>query len=190
MQKIDPQLIGFDIDGVVADTASSFLHLAKEIHGINTFRLEDITEFDVAKCLPIPAEIVDGIFNILLENPIDADLQPMPHAVSVLSELSEKAPLTFITARPHKKPIEDWLRHVLGEKIYKKSKLIAMGDHDGKYNYIMKMGLDYFVDDRAETCIDLDRLGLTPLVYEQPWNQGRHQLQTVDSWLTIRELCS
>lgn len=44
MKKIDQNLIGFDIDGVVADTAEAFLRLARERHGIDEFSVEQITE--------------------------------------------------------------------------------------------------------------------------------------------------
>lgn len=110
MQKIDPRLIGFDIDGVVADTVEAFLRLGRERHGIGPFTPSQITDFEVAKCLPIEPAIIDAIFAELLENPIDADLQPMPGSVAALTALSQRAPLTFITARPLHQPIEDWLR--------------------------------------------------------------------------------
>ncbi len=189
MKKIDPHLIGFDIDGVVADTAEAFLRLARERHGIMEYSLEQITEFEVAKCLPIAPAIIDRIFADLLEDPIDADLRPMTDAVSVLTALSRVAPLTFITARPLHHPIAQWLERALGTATFGQVRLIAMGDHDQKAPYLKELGLRYFVDDRAETCLALERQGFTPLVFAQPWNQGRHHLPTVSCWQEIRELC-
>jgi uncharacterized HAD superfamily protein len=61
MDKIDPALIGFDIDGVVADTGGSFIRIAKEEFGMNSISLEDITSFDVAACLDVDQEIIDDI---------------------------------------------------------------------------------------------------------------------------------
>nr|MBF0223395.1 hypothetical protein [Desulfobulbaceae bacterium] len=125
-----------------------------------------------------------------MKNPIEADLKPMLGAVEVLTELSKKAPLSFITARPLKEPIAEWLEWVLGPKVYKNTRLIAMGDHDGKPAFIKNLGLRYFIDDRAETCIELAyHLESCPLVYTQPWNQGRHNLDMVDSWSTIQKIC-
>ncbi|MCK5228099.1 MAG: hypothetical protein KAK02_07820, partial [Desulfobulbaceae bacterium] len=49
--------------------------------------------------------------------------------------------------------------------------------------------LKYFVDDRAQTCIMLDQEGITPYVFSQPWNRGRHELETVKDWRGIRALC-
>ena len=190
MKKIDPNLIAFDIDGVVADTVKAFLRLAKERHGISEFTAAHITEFDVAKCLPIAPEIIDAIFATLLENPIEADLQPMPDAVAVLTALSRWAPLTFITARPLHQPISDWLKHILGPTTFKRIRLIAMGDHDNKSAYLKELGLQYFIDDRAETCVSLKEQGFSPVVFSQPWNRGQHQLPSVTSWREIEALCS
>jgi len=189
MQKITPNLIGFDIDGVVADTVEAFFRLAKERHGINEYTAAQITEFDVARCLPIAPAIIDGIFASLLEDPIDADLQPMPDSVSVLTTLSRFAPLTFITARPLRRPIEEWLELILGPVTFSRVRLVAMGDHDNKAAYLKDLGLHYFIDDRAETCLGLKQQGFSPIVFSQPWNQGRHHLPSVASWREIEALC-
>lgn len=189
MQKIAPNLIGFDIDGVVADTAEAFFRLARLRHGISEFTAAHITEFDVAKCLPIAPTIIEAIFATLLEDPIDADLQPMPDSVNILNALSLRAPLTFITARPQHQPVADWLRQILGPAAFSRSRLIAMGDHDNKAAYLRDLGLHYFVDDRAETCVNLKEQGFFPIVFNQPWNQGRHQLPSISSWREIEALC-
>jgi hypothetical protein len=31
-------------------------------------------------------------------------------------------------------------------------------------------------------------MAITPLVFSQPWNRGRHDLQSVESWLEIHAL--
>lgn len=190
MKKISPALIGFDIDGVVADTVEAFFRLAKQLHGIDEFTAAHITEFDVVKCLPIAPEIIDAIFANLLEDPIEADMKPMPDAVSVLTTLSHYAPLTFITARPLHQPIANWLQYILGESTFSRTRLIAMGDHDNKSTYLKELGLQYFIDDRAETCVSLKEQGFSPIVFNQPWNQGQHQLPCVTSWREIEALCT
>lgn len=185
---IDPRQIGFDIDCVVADTMEAFIRLARLDYGL-TIRPEQITSFQVEQCLPMDSGIVADIFERLLVEPIEAGLKPMRYAVDVLQELSGRAPLTFITARPDRGPIADWLEHVLGADIFAAARLAAMGDHDGKADYIKAFGLSHFVDDRLETCIDLARRGITPLVYHQPWNSIGHHFDTVDGWPAIAHLC-
>ncbi len=186
--NIQPAEVGFDIDGVVADTMEAFIRLARDDYGIATILPEHITDFMVEDCLDIEPDIVDAIFARLLNEPLQAGLTPMAHAVQVLTEFADSAPLTFITARPARAPIEEWLITNLGRDIYKKTRLIATGEHDSKAEYIKEMGLKYFIDDRAQTCILLEQEDIIPIVYNQPWNAGRHNLASVDNWLAIRDM--
>jgi uncharacterized HAD superfamily protein len=186
---IHPALIGFDIDGVVADTMEAFLRLARDDHGINTISAEDITEFEVEDCLDVDLSVVENIFQRLMKEPVAAGLRPMRYAVEVLREFAGVAPLHFVTARPQKDPIEEWLRQELGPAAFRQTRLIAMGKHDNKAQYVKNLGLRYFIDDRAQTCIDLSSEGITSMVYSQPWNRGKHNLATVRDWLDIRLLC-
>jgi len=187
--QIDPRSVGFDIDGVVADTGEAFIRLARERFGIDDIRLDDITEFMVEECLDIDPATVEQIFREILEEPIAADLRPMANAMAVLRQLAKEAPLTFITARPQREPIARWLRKHLGEAEIKSARLIATGEHDRKVEHVQELGLSYFIDDRAETCILLDRAAVGAFVYQQPWNQGKHRLPVVTDWHAIRALC-
>ncbi len=187
--KIDPSRIGFDIDGVVADTMEAFIRLAAEDHAVPTIRPADITEFEVEDCLDLEPAVIRAIFTRLMQEPLAAGLKPMAHAVEVLSDLAQRAPLTFVTARPLAEPIAAWLENELGPEIFASARLVAMGEHDNKGAYIKGLGLSHFVDDRAETCVGLEAQGITPLVFSQPWNLGKHRLPTVNDWLQIRALC-
>jgi len=189
MNKINPALIGFDIDGVVADTGGAFIRIANEEYGINSISLDDITSFEVIDCLDVDQGIIDEIFIRLLDDPLTAGLQPMEDAIPVLHRFADEAPLTFITARPHEKPIARWLKHYLQPATFEKIRLVAMGVHDNKTAYIKDLGLKYFVDDRLQTCKMLANEGITPLVYNQPWNKNGHDLPTVNDWQAIHSLC-
>ncbi len=186
--SIHPGQIGFDIDGVVADTMEAFIRIAREEHGV-TVHPEQITAFQVEDCLDMDPAVVAEIFQRLLEDPLGAGLQLMPYAGRVLREFAGHAPLTFVTARPLAAPIAEWLRAMLGEEIHRQMRLIATGEHDDKTRHIKEMGIRYFVDDRAQTCLMLEEAGLSPIVFSQPWNRGRHHLPTVENWLAIRALC-
>lgn len=189
MNKINPALIGFDIDGVVADTGGAFIRIANEEYGINSISLDDITSFEVIDCLDVDQGIIEEIFIRLLDDPLTAGLQPMEDAIPVLHRFADEAPLTFITARPHEKPIARWLKHYLQPATFEKIRLVAMGVHDNKTAYIKELGLKYFVDDRLQTCKMLANEGITPLVYNQPWNKNGHDLPTVNDWQAIHSLC-
>ena len=189
LNKINPALIGFDIDGVVADTGGAFIRIAGEEYGLRNISLDDITSFEVMDCLDVDREIIEEIFSRLLDDPLHAGLQPMEDAISVLNRFADKAPLTFVTARPQKKPIARWLQYFLKPAAFENMRLVAMGEHDKKTPYIRDLGLEYFVDDRLQTCEKLAREGINPLVYNQPWNRNGHNLPTVNDWRSIRALC-
>jgi len=186
--KIEPREIGFDLDGVIANTAEAFIRIACEEHGFCSFTLEDITNFQIEQCIGMPAALVERIFNDILEDSLATRLLPMEGAVEVLGELAAKAPVTVITARHLEQPVVDWFERHFPWETRKAVRLVAMGDHDDKLRYIRDHGLKYFIDDRAETCTMLAAARIVPLVYSHPWNRNRHQLRAVESWREIRSL--
>lgn len=187
--KIDPNLLGFDFDGVIADTAETFLRLACERYRLCDVRLEDITSFEVEECLNVDPEIVRSIFLEVLLDSIGTGLKPMPGAADVLGELSERAAVTVVTARPEPGPVYAWLETVLPRSTCARINIIAMGAHDDKVRYIRQQGLTHFIDDRAETCTQLHSAGIGSIVFNHPWNKNRHNLPSVNSWQEIRSLC-
>ncbi len=187
--KIHPGQLGFDFDGVIGDIGEIFLRLACEEYGFCDLRLEDITSFEVDKCLNMEAAIVEDIFTRVLDDTVGVGMKPMSGALEVLSELAEQSTVTVITARPHSDSVHDWLEAMLPQASLPAIKVVAMGDHDDKSRYILEHGLRYFIDDRAETCLQLSKTGIQPFVFHQPWNRDRHQLPMVHSWADIRGLC-
>lgn len=187
--KIHPSRLGFDFDGVVADTAEAFIRLCCEDHGYCSFRLEDITNFEVERCLNVDLEVVEAVFTKILLNSVEVGLKPMTGAVEVLNELTQMGGVTLVTARSDPGPVEEWLGTVMPQSVCENMTIVAMGAHDNKPRYIMEHGLHCFIDDRAETCHQLNEAGIHPIVFAQPWNHGRHSFSTVSCWKDIRELC-
>lgn len=188
-RTIHPAEIGFDFDGVIADTVEAFLRIACEQYAHCGLRPEDITDFSVEHCLPMDAGIVESIFDKILHDSVGTGLQPMPGAPEVLSALTGRAHVTIITARPQAAPVYDWLQMALPVPVWRRIRVIAMGDHNDKARYIKKSGLSTFVDDRAETCLQLNKEGIHSIVFSQPWNRNRHGLPMVHNWEEIRALC-
>lgn len=186
--KINPALLGFDFDGVIADTAAIFLRLACEDYGICDFRREDIVNFEVEHCLGLDRTQADAIFTKILLDSVGTGLQPMQDAVDVLGELAEVNTISVITARPFAAPVHDWFAAFFPASTCKAINVTAMGAHDEKPRHIHEQGLQFFIDDRAETCLQLSEAGIQPFVFNQPWNHNRHQLPTVSSWRDIRGL--
>ena len=187
--KIDPGQLGFDFDGVIADIAEAFIRLACDDHNICGLKMEDITSFEVDKCLDVNEEIVEAIFLSILKDSVGTGMLPMPGSVDVITEFADLADLTVITARPFGGPVYDWLQTVLPESTLPKISVVAMGDHDDKLRYIREHNIRYFIDDRIDTCLQLHEAGIGSFVFSQPWNRNGHQLPTVNSWQEIRALC-
>lgn len=189
MTKIHPARLGFDFDGVVADTAEAFIRLSCEDYGYCSIRLEDITHFEVDLCLNMDPEVVEAVFRRILLNSVEVGLRPMAGAIKVLEELAGHAPVTLVTARPDPDPVRDWLHSVMQPAVCNNIRIVAMGAHDDKPRHVKEHGLECFIDDRAETCHQLVEAGIKPIVFSQPWNKGRHSFSTVNSWQEIRALC-
>lgn len=186
--KVLPGEIGFDLDGVIADTAAAFVRIACEEYGYCDFTVEDITTFQIEQCIGMPATLVERIFRDILEDSLAAGLTPIPGAIEVLEEMAASGPITVITARHLEQPVIDWFDHFFPRSTTRAIRLIAMGDHDDKLRHIRRYGLRYFIDDRAETCTMLAAADILPYVYSHPWNRDRHHLPTVENWWQIRAL--
>lgn len=187
--KIHPAEIGFDFDGVIADTVEAFIRIACEQYAHCGIRPEDITHFSVEQCLNMEAGIAESIFLQILNDSVGSGLLPMPGAVEVLGEMSNHGQVTIVTARPEAEPVHHWLHTVFPDPVWSSIRVVAMGDHDDKARHINNLGLTAFVDDRAETCLQLRSAGIHAIVFAQPWNRDRHSLPTVRTWADIRTLC-
>jgi len=186
--SIPIQQIGFDFDGVIADTAEVFIRLACEKYDYCSFTKESITNFELEHCIDIPAKLVEQIFTDILLDSVGNNLRPMSGAVRTLYDIAQNGEVTIITARPVQQPVTDWLHLYFDDKTVEKFHIVATGDHNDKVRHIHDHGIRYFVDDRAATCLQLATEDITPIVFSHPWNSKRHNLQSVDNWDDIREL--
>ena len=185
---IDPASVAFDIDGVVADTMSLFLDIARQEFNLNRIRYEDITSYTLADCLDIDPEIIDDIVIRILDGKYSATLNPIAGAPKVLSRLGEHyGPVIFVTARPYLGPIREWIDEVL--RLAPGSiDVIATGSHEAKAGILQKRKISYFVEDRLETCFVLQDAGLQPILFKQPWNRQAHPFVEVSSWNELQAL--
>ena len=106
----------------------------------------------------------------------------------MLSRLAEVAPLVFVTARDRSEPIQLWLNRTLAPVPPRSIWVMATGDPDTKLHYLRAHAIQYFVEDRLETCFDLARAGITPIVFAQPWNRKPHPFLEVAGWLELARL--
>lgn len=185
---IDPALTAFDFDGVVADTMNLFLDIAKYDFGIRNLRYEDFTEYMIGDCLNIDPGILDEIFDMINNGSYAHSLRQMPGAVDVLCRFgSFSSPLLVVTARPDSCVVEEWFAENLGTCL-DKWKIVATGTFEGKKDVLLERGIKFFVEDRLETCFQIEKAGIVPILYTQPWNRKEHSFIEADSWSAIKNL--
>lgn len=186
--SIPTDRLGFDIDGVVADIMTTFLDMAQERYGPHPFTYEDINAFSLEECLGFDRRIVAELIRELIDRPHELPVEPFPQAVEVLSRLAEEVPLVFVTARDRPEPIQLWLNRALAPVSPRSIWVMATGDPDAKRHYLRTHAIDYFVEDRLETCFDLAKAGITPIVFAQPWNRRPHPFLEVAGWPELARL--
>lgn len=74
---IKPGSIAFDIDGVVADTMTLFIDIARNEFNINGIRYEDITCYMLEECIDIDSNLIDAIIKKLLDKNHTTQLEPI-----------------------------------------------------------------------------------------------------------------
>ncbi len=185
---LPPERLGFDIDGVVADIMTTFLDLAREQYGPHPFTLADITTFHLEDCLDLPSPLIRRLIRELIDRPHELPIRPLPAAVEVLTRLAREAPLVFVTARDRAEPIQLWLNRVLAGVPPRDIWVMATGVPEAKVRYLHAHAIEYFVEDRLETCFELARAGITPIVFAQPWNRRPHPFPEVHSWPELAAL--
>ena len=186
--KIDPAAVAFDVDGVIADTMTLFLDIARDDYGINGISYEDMTCYILAECLDIDPAVINDILDRILTGAYSAPLKPMDGAAGALARLSKFCrPLLFVTARSDAKVIDEWFQSILpldsGD-----FKVIATGTFDAKTEVLQQHGIRHFVEDRLETCFQVKSFGIEPVVYSQPWNREPHPFIEVQNWSELEAL--
>ncbi len=180
--------LAFDVDGVVADIMTTFLDLARERYGHGHLRYEDITTFRLEECLDLPSWIIRTLIRELIDRPHELPIEPFPQAVPVLTRLAARTPLLFVTARDRATPIRVWLTRTLAAVPEEAIRVLASGDPEGKLHYLKVHAIQFFVEDRLETCYQLAEHGITPILFAQPWNRQPHPFPEVNGWPDLASL--
>jgi len=179
---IDPCLIAFDIDGVVADTMAVFVRLAHEKYGLTDLSKQDMFSYNLYQCLPLEKQIIDDLVSLTLDAEHTMEILPIPGAPEVLTELGRAAPLRFVTARIVGEWITEWIFAILPQVPRGMISVIASGSPETKLDILQELGVRWFVEDRIETCRQLKQAGIEPLLFEQPWNRN----EPADGFIKIR----
>ena len=114
-----------------------------------------------------------------------------PHSVQTLQELrNQEAVIHLITARSEKFRgiTEEWLRkhNVPYDALHMNP---SHGQGYSKGEKCVELGVEFFVDDNLENCVDAAHHGVNVVLFEASHNKGRKTtIQRVTDWLHIREL--
>ena len=185
---IDPTSMAFDIDGVLADTMTLFLDIAREEYEITGIRHEDITCYMLEECIDIDKEIIEAIIIRILDGGHSVPLNPIDGAPGVLNRLGKRqSPLLFVTARPYLNTIHDWILDIL-QLEPESIEIVATGSFERKSDVLLSRNISYFVEDRLETCFSLKEAGVTPVLFKQPWNRKKHPFIEVGTWKELESL--
>ena len=182
--KIPPAEIAFDIDGVFANTFYVFVDRARREYGYQ-FLYEDVTEYEFWKVINIDEHVGETIIQSLIDFPIKNGIRPIEGAVEILTKLSSAGPLLFVTARPERAPIMEWIQQQLPMVERDLIRIEATNTHREKVPVLKKNRIKYFVEDRLETCYLLEKASIVPIVFDQPWNRKPHHFPMVRGWVEI-----
>jgi len=183
--QIEPKLLAFDFDGVIADTFKLFVKLAHESYGV-VIDYDTIEDYEFIDALDLPRAETLALIDELTYRSHELGLEPLDGALETLGRLSARGPQLIVTARPVSEPVAIWLKERLPQAEFV---IEATGSPTAKLAVLKQHGIRYFVDDRLDTCAQLSDSGLTPLVFEQPWNREKpHDFLKVSSWREIAEL--
>jgi hypothetical protein len=187
-QGLAPETTAFDIDGVIADTMRLFIDIVRETFNVRHVRYADITSYNLEDCLDLDPAIIDAAIAQI----IDGTHGPRLHVVEGCRRAMARfagngAPVHFVTARPQAGVIQAWLAKNLPLEAGRIA-VAATGSFEAKADVLLAEGIHYFVEDRLETCFQLSRAGITPILFVQPWNRYPHPFREVTSWEEIESL--
>lgn len=186
--KINPATVAFDFDGVIADTMTLFLDIARNEYRIQGIDYDDITCYSLRDCLDIDPEILQEISSRIVAGDYRHSLKIYEGASDVLGRLAEcHNPLLFVTARPYLGPVGDWVRKNISIDSHK-VEMIATGSFEDKAMVLVEKKITHFVEDRLETCFTIQEAGIVPVVFKQPWNRKPHRFLEVGSWAELARL--
>lgn len=157
---------GIDIDGTVT-CPTSLVPFINESFNLN-ITLDDLTEYELNKCLDIPEEALYQWFmstepKIYAESPIAAG------ARRVLQKWSNEHELYFISARGNAlyDVTESWFRqHEL-----KFDHIELIGTHD-KVSTAKKHGVELFFEDKHDNAVAIsEELSIPVILFDTPYNR-------------------
>ena len=182
---INPASVAFDFDGVIADTMTLFLEIARSEFCIHGIHYEDITCYSLANCLDVDPDILKAIAVKIMDGDYEHPLKSIKGASEALIRLVRyRNPLLLVTARPYLGPVGDWVRDNISLPPHQ-VEVVTTGSFENKAMVLLEKKITHFVEDRLETCFVLREAGIEPILFKQPWNRQPHGFVEVGSWAEL-----
>ena len=159
-------MLAMDFDGVINDIAHQF---CQKMSGYlsRPFSVEEITQYDFAATLPITDEQKAEIkaFYSSAESIIESPF--IPGSIEFLRHFQEISPIIIITSRAHADA-----RALIKAKLREAgvpSPAVFCSKNKGLVS--QQLQIKTFVDDYYVHLEEVARQGITPVIFDQPWNR-------------------
>lgn len=163
-------MIGFDIDGVIADFNSVFRSVILDEVGVDINDL-DQTRFEIHVPGLTSRDVGDLVVKTI--NRFVWDMQPYPGVIEALWRLYDatREPIVFVTAR--KLITEEATKRWLDEYVVVPYTLFNGIRSAEKAQFLGSKGFTHFIDDRFRTVQEVKEYVPYTYLMSRPWNEGR-----------------
>lgn len=174
---------GIDIDGTVTCPTSLIPHINNAFQ-LN-ITLDDLTEYELTDCLPLPKEAVYEWY-IKTEEDICAGSPLADGAKSVLTDWFQEHELYFISARRHQ--VMDVTKSWFLEQEIDFHHIELIGSHD-KVSTAKKYHVDLFFEDKHDNAVAIsEELDIPVILFDTPYNRKPipEKVIRVQNWLEAK----
>ena len=158
-------VIGFDIDGVIADIGSAMLPILSEACN-RSVSYHDLCSWDLRKALNIDEKTMASIWGKILETDLLRYAPPIKGAIESISALG-KHEIWLVTSRPTS--LQDLTLSWLHENRINYNHIVF--DRRGD-KVSVGPNFDLFVEDFVEEASVIAEAGIITLLFDQPWNNN------------------
>ncbi len=181
--------IGIDIDGIIADTDTTFRERMGEVFE-RDFPRDMVKEFHYENCFKFNRKEMDIFCNLFLDKELWKSIKLIKGARPILASLKHKHSLIIITGRPIevKDVTLEWLRvkKIPFDKLY-----FMQGRQKHEIARVNKHKFSLFLEDHPDYAYRMAKDGVRVLLMDYPWNQrmkNHPNIQRVKNWRQINKI--
>ena len=190
-------LIATDLDDVLVDLVTPFTDFYNKKH-LTRITKKDFVNYDFSQVLSVESQEGERRVVSFLKSSQFEEIQPFSDAVDITKILKRQGhKLVVITSRRpfNQGYTREWLQHYfkgIFSGIYFSHNHFVGGTEKTKGDICEERGVDLFIDDILEYCVQVNQKGIWSFLFNQPWNQDYFPQQgsrivRVNSWRDILE---